>query len=152
MECFSNLLPKSNREYMNMLYDIDEDVCKEFIDIAKYSAGKIEEIEADDETDSRIDFFVPKELLENTKFAEIHIYYYRTHNGVRYTSNYLLVKDEEGLSLAIDLYKIDRWIDYEDLEEFVVDELMNFDRDYSWYQKGILERQLEKMKEICKTP
>lgn len=150
MESISNMLSKTNREYLRMLYDIDEDVCKEFIDIAKYSAGKIEEIETEDKSDSRIDFFVPENLLENTMFSEVHIYYYRKPNNIRYTSNYLLIKDEEGLSLAIDLYKIDRWIDYEDIQEFVTDELMNVDRDYSWYKEGVFEERLEKMGEFRK--
>ena len=149
MESISNLLPKANNEYMQMLYDIDEDVCEEYKAIAKFAAEKIEEIDKQDEADTRVDFYIPQELLAKTMYSEIHIYCYRKYSDGRYTSNYLFIKDEEGISLSIDLYRRNKWIEYCDFEEFVIDELMNVERDYAWYKEGRLEERLEFMRNFC---
>ena len=95
MESISNLLPKANNEYMQMLYDIDEDVCEEYKTIAKYAAEKIEEIDRQDEADTRVDFYIPRELMVNTMYSEIHIYCYRKYSDGRYTSNDLWSKTLE---------------------------------------------------------
>ena len=35
------MLPKANEEYLNYVYDIDEDVCNEYKEIARFTAKKI---------------------------------------------------------------------------------------------------------------
>ena len=150
METISNMMPKANHEYLNYIYDIDEDVCNEYKEIAKFTAKKIEEIEAEDDTLKRMDFFLPDELLANTKFSEIHIYCYKEYFDTNRTSNYMLYVDEEGLSLSIDLYKLSEWVDSSDIEEFVIDELMNVERDYRLYQEGKLEEEFERMAKVIK--
>ena len=144
------MMPKANHEYLNYIYDIDEDVCNEYKEIAKFTAKKIEEIEAEDDTLKRMDFFLPDELLANTKFSEIHIYCYKEYFDTNRTSNYMLYVDEEGLSLSIDLYKLSEWVDSSDIEEFVIDELMNVERDYRLYQEGKLEEEFERMAKVIK--
>ena len=150
METISNMLPKANEEYLNYIYDIDEDVCNEYKEIARFTAKKIEEIEAEDDTLKRMDFLLPCELLANTKFSEIHIYCYKEYFDINRTSNYMLYVDEEGLSLSIDLYKLSEWVDSSDIEEFVIDELMNVERDYRLYQEGKLEEEFERMAKVIK--
>lgn len=145
METISNMLPKANEEYLNYIYDIDEDVCNEYKEIARFTAKKIEEIEAEDDTLKRMDFFLPDELLTNTQFSEIHIYCYKEYFDTRRVSNYMLFIDEEGLSLSIDLYKQFEWLDGSDMEDSVIDELMNVERDYGLYKEGKLEEEFERM-------
>ena len=60
----------------------------------------------------------------------------------------MLLEYEGKLSLSIDLYKLNEWTDYDDLEEYVVDELMNALRDYGFHLQGVLEERLEGMKKI----
>ena len=148
METISNMLPKANEEYLNYIYDIDEDVCNEYKEIARFTAKKIEEIEAEDDTLKRMDFFLPDELLANTKFSEIHIYCYKKHFDPKRVSNYMLFIDEEGLSLSIDLYKLYEWLDGSDMEDSVIDELMNVERDYRLYKEGKLEEEFERMARV----
>ena len=150
METISNMMPKANYEYLNYIYDIDEDVCNEYKEIAKFIAEKIEEIETEDDTASRMDFFLPCEMLANTKFSEIHIYCYKEYFDINRASNYMLFIDEDGLSLSIDLYKLSEWVDSDDIEEFVIDELMNVERDYRLYQEGKLEEEFERMAKVIK--
>ena len=148
METISNMLPKANEEYLNYIYDIDEDVCNEYKEIARFTAKKIEEIEAEDDTLKRMDFFLPDELLTNTQFSEIHIYCYKEYFDTRRVSNYMLFIDEEGLSLSIDLYKLYEWLDGSDMEDSVIDELMNVERDYGLYKEGKLEEEFERMARV----
>ena len=148
METISNMLPKANEEYLNYIYDIDEDVCNEYKEIARFTAKKIEEIEAEDDTLKRMDFFLPDELLTNTQFSEIHIYCYKEYFDTRRVSNYMLFIDEEGLSLSIDLYKQFEWLDGSDMEDSVIDELMNVERDYGLYKEGKLEEEFERMARV----
>ena len=148
METISNMLPKANEEYLNYIYDIDEDVCNEYKEIARFTAKKIEEIEAEDDTLKRMDFFLPDELLANTKFSEIHIYCYKEYFDPKRVSNYMLFIDEEGLSLSIDLYKQYEWLDGSDMEDSVIDELMNVERDYGLYKEGKLEEEFERMARV----
>ena len=148
METISNMLPKANEEYLNYIYDIDEDVCNEYKEIARFTAKKIEEIEAEDDTLKRMDFFLPDELLTNTKFSEIHIYCYKEYFDHKRVSNYMLFIDEEGLSLSIDLYKLYEWLDGSDMEDSVIDELMNVERDYGLYKEGKLEEEFERMARV----
>ena len=150
MESISNMLPKANQEYLNYIYDIDEDVCNEYKEIAKFTAEKIEEIEAEDDTLERMDFFLPNEILANTKFNEIHIYCYKKYFDINRTSNYMLFIDEDGLSLSIDLYKLFDWLDSSDMEDSVIDELMNVERDYGLYKEGKLEDEFERMAKVIK--
>ena len=150
METISNMLPKANEEYLNYIYDIDEDVCKEYKEIARFAAKKIEEIEAEDDPLERMDFFLPCELLANTKFSEIHIYCYKKYFDTRRVSNYMLFIDEEVLSLSIDLYKLFDWLDSSDMEDSVIDELMNVERDYGLYKEGKLEDEFERMAKVIK--
>ena len=142
------MLPKANEEYLNYIYDIDEDVCNEYKEIARFTAKKIEEIEAEDDTLKRMDFFLPDELLTNTQFSEIHIYCYKEYFDTRRVSNYMLFIDEEGLSLSIDLYKQFEWLDGSDMEDSVIDELMNVERDYGLYKEGKLEEEFERMARV----
>ena len=146
MEYFSNLLPKSNCEYLDNIYDIDEDVCKEYIDIGKFVAEKIEELEAKDTSGERINFYLPEKIFANTIFSEIQIYFYSEYSHC--TSNYMLFVDEGCLSLYIDLHRLNELDDYCDLEEYVVNELMNVERDYDWYKQGVLEERLQQIKEL----
>ena len=148
METISNMLPKANEEYLNYIYDIDEDVCNEYKEIARFTAKKIEEIEAEDDTLKRMDFFLPDELLTNTQFSEIHIYCYKEYFDTRRVSNYMLFIDEEGLSLSIDLYKLYEWLDGSDMEDSVIDELMNVERDYGLYKEGKLEEEFKRMARV----
>lgn len=142
------MLPKANEEYLNYIYDIDEDVCNEYKEIARFTAKKIEEIEAEDDTLKRMDFFLPDELLTNTQFSEIHIYCYKEYFDTRRVSNYMLFIDEKGLSLSIDLYKLYEWLDGSDMEDSVIDELMNVERDYGLYKEGKLEEEFERMARV----
>lgn len=146
MRCFSNLLPKSNNEYFDKIYLLDEDVCKEYVDIAKYSAAKIEELEKNDTSGERIDFYLPEDVFANTIFKSVQIYFYREYSLC--TSNYMVFEDDGEVSLSIDLHRLNKWDDYCDLEEYIVDELMNVERDYDWYKSGELEENLEYMKSI----
>ncbi|MBR5476969.1 MAG: hypothetical protein IKV19_00800 [Bacteroidaceae bacterium] len=148
METISNMMPKANHEYLNYIYDINEDVCNEYKEIAKFTAEKIEEIEAEDDTLERMDFFLPCELLAKTKFSEIHIYCYKEYFDIKRVSNYMLFIDEEGLSLSIDLYKLYEWLDGSDMEDSVIDELMNVERDYGLYKEGKLEEEFERMAKV----
>ena len=147
MTSFSNMLPKADREYVNEAYDGD-DVCDEYREIARYAVAKIEEVEESDSTDSRISFTIPAELLTGTMFTGMRIYCYRKYPDAERTSNYMMLENEGAVSLSIDLYKLNEWTDYEDLEEYVVDELMNAARDYGWHLQGVLEERLEAMKEL----
>ena len=142
------MLPKANEEYLNYIYDIDEDVCNEYKEIARFTAKKIEEIEAEDDTLKRMDFFLPDELLTNTQFSDIHIYCYKEYFDTRRVSNYMLFIDEKGLSLSIDLYKLYEWLDGSDMEDSVIDELMNVERDYGLYKEGKLEEEFERMARV----
>ena len=147
MTSFSNMLPKANREYINEAYD-EDDVCEEYKEIARYVAAKIEDTENNDPSDSRISFSVPASLLTGTMFTGMRIYCYRKYPDAERTSNYMMLENEGAVSLSIDLYKLNEWTDYEDLEEYVVDELMNAARDYGWHLQGVLEERLEAMKEL----
>ena len=149
MTSFSNMLPKANREYVNKAYD-EDDVCDEYREIARYAAARIEETEENDSSDSRISFTIPAELLAGTMYANMRIYCYRRYPDAKRTSNYMLLENEGSASLSIDLYKLDEWTDYDDLEEYVVDELMNAARDYGFHLQGVLEEKLEDMKAFTK--
>ena len=146
MTSFSNMLPKANREYINEAYDGD-DVCDEYREIARYAVAKIKE---SDSTDSRISFTIPAELLTGTMYVGMRIYCYRKYPDVERTSNYMLLENEGKITLSIDLYKLDEWTDSEDLEEYVVDELMNAARDYGFHLQGVLEEKFDGMKNILR--
>ena len=60
----------------------------------------------------------------------------------------MLFIDEEGLSLSIDLYKLYEWLDGSDMEDSVIDELMNVERDYGLYKEGKLEEEFERMARV----
>jgi hypothetical protein len=83
-------------------------------------------------------------------YVGMRIYCYRKHPDADRTSNYLLVENEGKTTLSIDLYKLDEWTDYADLEEYVVDELMNAARDYGFHLQGVLEEKLDGMKNILR--
>lgn len=150
----SNLLEKSQNEYINNLWE-NKEIPDEFQRIAEQGAEKVKEYKfSDDVIKSNGHPFIgiDKKFAEAIGLDDVTIvayprYKYEDNN---FDSNFLYLYINHGNELMIDVYEC---IDKEprDIYEDIMQELFNFFRDANWVIEGVdvYENHLNEMKFLC---
>ena len=132
-------------------YYIDEDynsIPIEYDAIAKDLCNKIvKENFQEYKSDSTHAFIkADKELVKSLGFDDITVCPYKGIENVTWlNSNYIYMPYEKKF-LTIDIYDCQN-LTYEEIYDYIIQELFNFKRDAGWVKDEIYEQEMEKMKE-----
>lgn len=153
-EALNNLSEKDCQEYCDKAYD-EAEVPELWRDVANYLADKVKKIDFTkyERPGFHTDVYSTKSLAKKLGFNDVYVCAYKSHAHSQWlNSNFIALGfiDENGkpyTSLCFDIYDCES-LDKEDLAEFIIQELFNFQRDIEWLDEGadVYEAKMEEMK------
>ena len=141
----SNMSEKGYKDfYINEFFS---DIPIEFDNVAKNLCDKIaKENFQEYKTDNTHAFIhADKELSEELGFDEITICPYKGFETIPWLNSNYIYMPYSGKNLTIDIYDCQH-LTYEEIYDYIIQELFNFRRDATWVNRGIYEAKMEQMK------